>query len=78
MKPHLWRKTRKTDYCFQILDRQEEAYHPNYIPRVIPITLFLNDQSLYILGHDHSLTLIEEVFPDLMRVARRVTWCFSC
>ncbi|TYL24949.1 CorA family divalent cation transporter, partial [Streptococcus pyogenes] len=42
-----------------------EAYHPNHIPRVIPITLFLNDQSLYILGHDHSLTLIEEVFPDL-------------
>ncbi|VHB61358.1 Zinc transport protein zntB [Streptococcus pyogenes] len=55
----------KLTIVFQILDRQEEAYHPNYIPRVIPITLFLNDQSLYILGHDHSLTLIEEVFPDL-------------
>ncbi len=55
----------KLTIVFQILDRQEESYHPNHIPRVIPITLFLNDQSLYILGHDHSLTLIEEVFPDL-------------
>ncbi|HEP1362055.1 MULTISPECIES: magnesium transporter CorA family protein [Streptococcus] len=55
----------KLTIVFQILDRQEESYHPNHIPRVIPITLFLNDQSLYILGHDHSLALIEEVFPDL-------------
>lgn len=55
----------KLTIVFQILDRQEEAYHPNHIPSVIPITLFLNDQSLYILGHDHSLALIEEVFPDL-------------
>ncbi|HEP1429496.1 TPA: magnesium transporter CorA family protein [Streptococcus pyogenes] len=55
----------KLTIVFQILDRQEESYHPNHIPCVIPITLFLNDQSLYILGHDHSLTLIEEVFPDL-------------
>lgn len=55
----------KLTIVFQILDRQEEAYHPNHIPLVIPITLFLNDQSLYILGYDHSLALIEEVFPDL-------------
>lgn len=55
----------KLTIVFQILDRQEEAYHPNHIPRVIPITLFLNDQSLYILGHDHSLALIEEVFSGL-------------
>lgn len=55
----------KLTIVFQILDRQEESYHPNHIPRVIPITLFLNDQSLYILGHDHSLALIEEVFPGL-------------
>ena len=55
----------KLTIVFQILDRQEEAYHPNHIPLVIPITLFLNDQSLYILGYDHSLALIEEVFPGL-------------
>lgn len=55
----------KLTIVFQILDRQEEAYHPNHIPLVIPITLFLNDQSLYIWGYDHSLALIEEVFPDL-------------
>lgn len=68
----------KLTIVFQILDRQEEAYHPNHIPLVIPITLFLNDQSLYILGYDHSLALIEEVFLAWMRVARHVTWCFSC
>ncbi|HEQ0433089.1 TPA: magnesium transporter CorA family protein [Streptococcus pyogenes] len=55
----------KLTIVFQILDRQEEAYHPNHIPLVIPITLFLNDQSLYILGYDHSLALIEEVFSGL-------------
>ncbi|HER6148839.1 TPA: magnesium transporter CorA family protein [Streptococcus pyogenes] len=55
----------KLTIVFQILDRQEEAYHPNHIPLVVPITLFLNDQSLYILGYDHSLALIEEVFPGL-------------
>ncbi len=66
MKPHLMEENKeKLTIVFQILDRQEESYHPNHIPRVIPITLFLNDQSLYILGHDHSLALIEEVFPDL-------------
>lgn len=50
---------------YQILEQQNKAYHPNHIPRVLPITLFLGQGDLYILGTQQGLSLIEELFDDL-------------